>query len=78
MAKITANGAHEVAKVKAHSRAGGEYLYVMCSDGRVLWRPTGESGSGYTVLYRGVKQERRNLATLQQIVTRVYSMTLAA
>jgi hypothetical protein len=38
MAKISARGATEVARIRAATRSGTEWLYVLCSDGRVLTR----------------------------------------
>jgi hypothetical protein len=65
MAKISANGAHEIARIRVASPAGYPYLWVMCSDGRVLTRATGELGDGYTVAYRGL---RRNLRTREALL----------
>ena len=57
MAKITANGATEVARIKTTS---GRYscLWVINSRGTVLWRYTGDNGS-YTVKHRNVKPVTR-------------------
>lgn len=49
MAKISARGAQEVARITAASPGGARYIYVMASDGRVLYRPTGDAGSGYSI-----------------------------
>ena len=50
MAKISANGATKVAELKV-KLPGGEftYVYVMCSDGRVLRRNAGPNGGGYVI-----------------------------
>lgn len=60
MAKIGARGATEVARIKTESPAGTSYLWVMCSDGRVLRRITGELGESYAVFRRHVRPEARN------------------
>jgi hypothetical protein len=51
MAKITANGAKEVAKIRA-KRGPHEYLFAINSKGTVLYRVTGEYGGGYVVFQR--------------------------
>lgn len=68
MAKISANGATEVAKLKVRSQAGYEYLYVMTSDGRVLRRATGDAGTGYSVQARKISPAKRTAEVLTQLV----------
>ena len=67
MAKISANGAHEVARINVTSPAGYPYLWVMCSDGRVLSRATGELSDGYTVAQRGLRRSLRTREALLRI-----------
>lgn len=50
MAKISAYGAHEVARMNVKTRAGYPAILVMASDGRVLFRYTGDLGSSYKVV----------------------------
>lgn len=51
MAKISARGATEVARIKARSEASGEtYIYLMTSDGRILMRNSKDNG--FTVAHR--------------------------
>lgn len=58
MAKISARGATEVARVTGKSANGVRYIYVVCSDGRILRRATGDLGSGYKVLGKVVESKR--------------------
>ena len=64
MAKISANGATEVARIETRFKGSGQdesrYLWVVNSKGVVLRRLTGEYGSGYTV-YRRHQTASRNL-----------------
>jgi len=65
MAKISANGATEVARINVTRADGGyTYVWVMTSDGRVLSRARG-TGDGYTVAQRGL---RRNLRTREVLL----------
>lgn len=75
MAKITANGAREVAKIRA-IRTGSDlkYLFAINSKGVVLWRTTGEYGTGYTVYQRGV-QPATKISLVALIVSRGYKVT---
>jgi hypothetical protein len=51
MAKISARGAKEIARVKATSEASGaSYIYLLTSDGRVLMRASQDNG--FTVAHR--------------------------
>lgn len=51
MAKISARGATEVARLKAKSEASGAtYIYLMTSDGRILMRDSRDNG--FTVAHR--------------------------
>ena len=52
MAKITAYGATEVARIRTRDPAGHEHLWVINSRGIVLRRPTGIPGTSYTVYRR--------------------------
>ena len=67
MAKISANGAHEVARIRAISPAGYTYIWIMTSDGRVLTRTTGELSDGYTVAHRGLRRSLRTREALLRI-----------
>lgn len=68
MAKISANGAHEIARIRVeHLISGQPYLWVMCSDGRVLSRATGELSDGYTVAARGLRRHLRTREALLRI-----------
>jgi hypothetical protein len=67
MAKISANGATEVARIQvAHLVSGQPYVWVMTSDGRVLSRASG-TGDGYTVAARGLRRSLRVRETLLRI-----------
>lgn len=72
MAKISARGAREVARLKVRSAfpGGGEYLYVMTTDGRVLRRATGDAGTGYTVRLRVKDPAKRTEETLRKVTER--------
>lgn len=59
MAKISANGATEMARIKSRkANSNIEWLWVMCSDGRILRRTTGDLGTGYSVYRRGWNGDR--------------------
>ena len=64
MAKISANGAHEVVRLSAISRRGTRYILVMTSDGRLLTRATGDASSGYVVVLRNIPERLRNKSSL--------------
>jgi len=68
MAKITANGAHEVTRISVRSPAGIRYIWVMCSDGRVLSKPANEPSLGYTVYQRGLPRKLRDRGGLLRLV----------
>ena len=69
MAKISARGATEIARVKAHSEAADvDYLFVLTSDGRVLSRYAGENGSGYTLAHKVRNPDNINQAFLERFV----------
>lgn len=54
MAKISARGATQVAKIMVvNPMTKKDYILVLCSDGRILIRPAGSKGT-YTLLRRGV------------------------
>jgi len=72
MAKITANGATEAARIRTTSHEGRvTYLWVMNSKGTILWRQTAASGyaTGYTVYSRRNKPATR--ATLVSVAERI-------
>jgi hypothetical protein len=64
MAKITANGATEVARIRT-TFAESTYLWVMTSDGRILRRCT-DFDETYQVIGRGWKGDK-TLAALEKI-----------
>lgn len=67
MAKISARGAKEVARIKAKSEAGGySYIFILTSDGRVLKRLSQDSG--YTVDHRVRNPENINRAFLERYI----------
>jgi hypothetical protein len=69
MAKISANGATEVAKIRTTSHGGRvSYLWVINSKGVILWRQSGEYGSGYTV------QSRHNEPTREALMKAIARM----
>ena len=72
MAKISAYGATEVARIKVRSPGGVEMVYVMASSGRVLTRYVGDHDrdSNYTLRGRTQKPERINQEFLIQIAER--------
>lgn len=65
MAKISANGATEMARIKSVSSNGTEFLWVMCSDGRVLRRLTSYGGTGYSVYRRGWKGDKTQAVLIE-------------
>lgn len=75
MAKITANGATEVAKVRAIKPGyDSKYLFAINSKGVVLCRrTTGEYGTGYTVYERNV-QPATKISLVALIVSRGYKV----
>lgn len=66
MAKISARGAKEIARIKAISPAGDGYTYsfVLTSDGRVLRK--GDLDSGYTIVHRVKFETNLNEAFLRR------------
>lgn len=73
MAKVTANGAH--ALVTATAVLSGEdfrytYRYVLRSDGALLERSTGASGSGYRLLGRVKDPSHLTFAWLERYLTK--------
>lgn len=58
MAKITANGATEVVKVRTIAPCGLTYLWAINSRGTILSRITGTLETGYTVYSRKNKPTR--------------------
>ena len=68
MAKISAYGATEVARIRCENNYGTTYLYVLCSDGRILYRPTGYPGTSYTVRGKLTKPEHINAEYLEKVV----------
>jgi hypothetical protein len=70
MAKINAFGATEVARIKCKSTFDHDFLYVLCSDGRVLWRASKNAGSRYLVRGRVRDPKDRTEAFLREIVRR--------
>lgn len=71
MAKISANGATEVSKMKVESQSGYEYIIVMCSDGRILRRT---ADSGYTIAMRVSKKNATHDFLWQFATARGYSI----
>jgi hypothetical protein len=69
MAKITAHGASEVARVYARSASGTPYVYVMCSDGRILQR-WDHPGSGFREAYDNIPVPKRTEDYLAGIIRR--------
>lgn len=65
MAKISAHGATDVARVKTDDK-----LYVLCSDRRVLRRFTGTLTSGYSVIGK-VKEMPPHPSERQRLLERV-------
>ena len=48
MAKLTARGAHPVARLKVRTPRGTTMIYALRSDGAILSRFTGELADGYS------------------------------
>lgn len=63
MAKISAGGATEIAKIRA-TRNGYDYLFAINSKGTVLYRITGDAGTGYTIYDRHREPTRAALLAL--------------
>jgi len=69
MAKISARGATEVARIKTKTQSGHLYLWVMTSDGRILRRcVTPGLQEGYGVYRSRVPKNARTYATLLSAV----------
>lgn len=71
MAKITAHGAREVARIKV-TTPGNNYkqLFVIASDGRVLTRYTDGISNGYRIYGRIKDERKRNSAFLRDLLIR--------
>ena len=67
MAKISSNGATEVAAINTKSPAGTEYRWAINSRGVVLRRWRGEPGTGYTIFVK-LRQQVATRATLLAII----------
>lgn len=72
MAKISARGAREIARITAtRPGASGRYLYVLASDGRVLTRYSGgQASSAYKVRGRIRNPDARTRESLALVVKR--------
>lgn len=71
MAKISAYGATEVARVTCENSRGTKYAYVMCSDGRILYRRVaakGERSEAYLLRGKLTKPEHFNADYLARVV----------
>ncbi|HLY75926.1 MAG TPA: hypothetical protein VKU80_17535 [Planctomycetota bacterium] len=66
MAKISAGGATKVCSLKTESPIGYQYVFTLCSDGRVLVK---SGGSGYRLFARIKSQENRTEEWLRQYLT---------
>lgn len=66
MARITANGAHEVGRATCKDMKGNPYVYVMTSDGRVLvqWDHPNQTFSVYRNNVPPEFRTRRNLVSI--------------
>jgi hypothetical protein len=68
MAKISAYGAHEVARLNVNTMGGYPGILVIASDGRLLFRYSasgnGDLGSSYKVLGKVKNPAKRNAAML--------------
>ncbi len=79
MAKISANGATKVAEVRAKNPATGSLtVYVLCSDGRVLSRMAGDSGTGYTVMTRKVGVKPGNARSFLEALAQKHRLTVVS
>lgn len=67
MAKISANGAYEIARIKVTSPSRVSYLWVMTSAGHILTRADGEVGDDYGVVIRGLCRHLRTREALIRI-----------
>lgn len=65
MAKITANGDVEVARIKTLGPSGYPYLWVMTKKGRILRRTTGAFGTGYSIWLRHWNGDLTEAALIQ-------------
>jgi hypothetical protein len=71
VAKISARGAREVARITATRPAsGGRYIYVLTDDGRVLYRAVGVVGTSYTIRGRIKNPASRTRDMLALVVKR--------
>ena len=69
MAKISANGATEMTRIKSKGPTGTVFIWVMCSDGRVLRRITSNGGTGYSVYYNKWKGDKTQAALVEMAET---------
>jgi hypothetical protein len=67
MAKISANGAHEVAAINTVSPAGTKYRWAINSRGTVLRRWRGDLDTGYTLFVK-LRREVATRATLLKLI----------
>ena len=71
MAKISARGCTEVARVTASNpTTGTRAIFVLRSDGKVLRRNTGDAATGYTVLGKLTCERSEAKARLAKVATR--------
>ena len=56
MAKLTARGAHPVARLKVRTPRGTMLIFALRSDGVILSRFTGELANGYSVWGRKLRE----------------------
>lgn len=66
MAKVSARGAAKICSVTAVSPADYSYILTMCSDGRVLIRPS-DGTEGYKLYFKTVAVKYRNMDGLRRL-----------
>jgi len=66
MAKISASGAAKICSVTALSKAEYSYVLTMCSDGRVLVKPS-DGTEGYKVYMKNIRVQYRNMDGLRRV-----------
>ena len=66
MAKVSARGAAKICSVTAISPADYSYMLTMCSDGRVLIRPS-DGTEGYKLYFKTIGVRYRNMDGLRRL-----------
>ena len=72
MAKLTARGAHAVARLRVRTPRGSTMIYALRSDGAILSRFTGDLADGYSHVRRLREGVPVTEATLRTLMDRMH------